>query len=289
MSRKPTDAPAPALAELRAGDRPHRRGHAPPADGARRDHRPPDRRQGHAGSGSAFRPGREAAMMRALAERHGGMLPLDTVEGIWRVIIATFTYVQAPFAVHADISGGRRPDARLAPASISASRSPTSPHPSAAAVIEAVAGVGAAISASSGPTRAPRRAPGGGRSPARTGRRSSPGCPSSSGPDHPAGTPVFVISKPLAEAAVRDVVLSCRRGSSAGATPPATVARRPRRRARWQRRRRQRPFACSLRLPGRSRRRLARALASRPAPVPRASRGRQPCRTFPREHAGRHG
>src|SRR3712207_295946 len=57
-------------------------------------------------SGSAFRPGREASMMRALAERHAGLLPLDTVEGIWRVIIATFTYVQAPYAVHADISGG---------------------------------------------------------------------------------------------------------------------------------------------------------------------------------------
>ena len=48
-------------------------------------------------------------MMRALAERHSGLLPLDTVESIWRVIIATFTYVQAPYAVHADISGATRP------------------------------------------------------------------------------------------------------------------------------------------------------------------------------------
>ena len=30
-------------------------------------------------------------MMRAFAERHRGLLPLDTVEGIWRVIIGTFT------------------------------------------------------------------------------------------------------------------------------------------------------------------------------------------------------
>src|ERR687886_3101445 len=52
-------------------------------------------------SGSAFRPGREAAMMRALVERHRGLLPLDTAESIWRVMIATFTYVQAPFSVHA--------------------------------------------------------------------------------------------------------------------------------------------------------------------------------------------
>ena len=56
--------------------------------------------------GSAFRPAREADMMRRLVQRHRGMLPLDTVESIWRVIIATFTYVQAPFSVHADLSVG---------------------------------------------------------------------------------------------------------------------------------------------------------------------------------------
>src|ERR671925_552703 len=55
-------------------------------------------------SGSAFRPSREAEMMRRLVQRHRGILPLDTVESIWRVIIATFTYVQAPFSVHADVS-----------------------------------------------------------------------------------------------------------------------------------------------------------------------------------------
>src|SRR5947209_17596899 len=46
------------------------------------------------GGGSAFRPGREAEMMRRLVERHRGLLPLDTVEGIWRIIISTFTFVQ---------------------------------------------------------------------------------------------------------------------------------------------------------------------------------------------------
>src|ERR1700704_6976717 len=56
--------------------------------------------------GSAFRPAREADMMRRLVDRHDGILPLDTVESIWRVIIATFTYVQAPFCVHADLSAG---------------------------------------------------------------------------------------------------------------------------------------------------------------------------------------
>src|SRR5688572_2895819 len=57
-------------------------------------------------SGSAFRPAREADMMRRLVQRHHGILPLDTAESIWRVIIATFTYVQAPFSVHADLSAG---------------------------------------------------------------------------------------------------------------------------------------------------------------------------------------
>src|SRR2546423_7637474 len=57
-------------------------------------------------SGSAFRPAREAEMMRRLVERHRGILPLDTAESIWRVIISTFTYVQAPFSVHADLSAG---------------------------------------------------------------------------------------------------------------------------------------------------------------------------------------
>jgi len=57
-------------------------------------------------TGSAFRPAREAAMMRRLVQRHRGLLPLDTAESIWRVIISTFTYVQAPFSVHADLSAG---------------------------------------------------------------------------------------------------------------------------------------------------------------------------------------
>lgn len=48
---------------------------------------------------SAFRPAREASMMRDIIERHTGLLPLDTVESIWRVIISTFTYVQAPYDV----------------------------------------------------------------------------------------------------------------------------------------------------------------------------------------------
>ena len=61
------------------------------------------------GGGSAFRPGREAQVMRRLAERHKGLLPLDTAESIWRIIIATFTYVQSNFSIHVDVSAGDAP------------------------------------------------------------------------------------------------------------------------------------------------------------------------------------
>lgn len=54
--------------------------------------------------GAAFRPGREAAMMRRIATRHEGALPLATVEHIWREIIATFTCLQAPYEVVIDTS-----------------------------------------------------------------------------------------------------------------------------------------------------------------------------------------
>lgn len=53
-------------------------------------------------TGSAFRPAREADMMRRLAERHRGRLPLATAEHLWRTIIATFTHVQSPFTLHVE-------------------------------------------------------------------------------------------------------------------------------------------------------------------------------------------
>jgi chorismate mutase len=88
-------------------------------------------------TGSAFRPAREAEMMRRLVERHRGILPLDTAESIWRVIIATFTYVQAPFSVHADMSAGDaliRDSARFH----FGFTVPFVPHLGAASVVEAV-------------------------------------------------------------------------------------------------------------------------------------------------------
>lgn len=53
---------------------------------------------------NAFRPGREAWMMRRLVADHGGALPLATVEHIWREIITTFTRLQARFAIAIDTS-----------------------------------------------------------------------------------------------------------------------------------------------------------------------------------------
>src|SRR6267143_596155 len=88
-------------------------------------------------SGSAFRPAREADMMRRLVERHRGILPLDTAESIWRVIIATFTFVQAPFSVHAGLSAGEaamRDTARFH----FGFTVPFVPHVGAAGVVEAV-------------------------------------------------------------------------------------------------------------------------------------------------------
>jgi chorismate mutase len=156
-------------------------------------------------SGSAFRPGREAAMMRVLAGRHKGLLPFDTVESIWRVIISTFTYVQAPYAVHADISGGdasMRDTARFH----FGFTVPYVPHDSAKAVIDAVA----AAAGDLGVFRAePGRSAGawwtalaGPNRPKIIAR-----LPFVERPGHPAGTPVYVISKPIEDAAVRDIVL----------------------------------------------------------------------------------
>lgn len=60
-------------------------------------------------TGSAFRPDREAALMRKIVLKAPGRWPLDAPENIWRVIVATSTYTQVPYAVHADISGGDIP------------------------------------------------------------------------------------------------------------------------------------------------------------------------------------
>jgi chorismate mutase len=152
-------------------------------------------------SGSAFRPAREADMMRRLVDRHRGILPLDTVEGIWRVIIATFTYVQAPFSVHADLSGGdahMRDSARFH----FGFTVPFVPHMGAASVV-------AAVSASKGDLGlVPAFATAGAwwnalefdAAPKIIAR-----LPFVDRPDHPAAVPVFVVSRAAPDAMVREV------------------------------------------------------------------------------------
>ncbi|MGH6716823.1 MAG: chorismate mutase [Bradyrhizobium sp.] len=151
--------------------------------------------------GSAFRPAREADMMRRLVERHRGILPLDTVESIWRVIISSFTYVQAPFSVHADVSIGEsaiRDSARFH----FGFTVPYVAHFSAQAAVDAVArskGDLALVSATSGPTpwwisledaKAPKII-------ARL--------PFVERADHPAALPLFVVSRVADSAMVTEV------------------------------------------------------------------------------------
>src|SRR5438034_3269200 len=154
-------------------------------------------------SGSAFRPAREAEMMRRLVDRHSGILPLDTVESIWRVIIPTFTYVQAPFSVHADLSAGdaaMRDSARFH----FGFTVPFVPHMGASSVVAAVsdskgdlglvpafatAGAGAwwsALEFDAAPKIIAR-------------------LPFIDRADHPAAVPVFVVSRVAPNAMVREV------------------------------------------------------------------------------------
>lgn len=151
--------------------------------------------------GSAFRPAREADMMRRLAQRHRGILPLDTVESIWRVIISTFTYVQAPFSLHADLSGGEsamRDSARFH----FGFTVPFVAHFSAAAAVDAGAkskGDLALVSATSSRepwwlTLEPESAP-----------KIIARLPFIERADHPAALPVFVVSRVAADAMVTEI------------------------------------------------------------------------------------
>ncbi len=175
------------------------------------------------GGGSAFRPGREAEMMRRIAERHAGPLPLDTVESIWRVIISTFTFVQSAYEVHADMAGGdatMRDTARFH----FGFTVPLHTQPDAAHVVAAVARADNDLGLipvahipgpdAPAPTAAPwwaaLREPDAPKIIARL--------PFVERTDHPAGLPVFLIARPGAAAGVRDVVLHVL--EARGALPP---------------------------------------------------------------------
>jgi chorismate mutase len=161
--------------------------------------------KGTSESGQAFRPGREADMMRRLAARHRGLLPLDTAESIWRVIIATFTYVQAPYAVHADISGGDGPmrdAARFHFGFTPPLLSYAGPDRVIAAVARSAGDLGlvrAEDHVSAGAWWRALEAPEAPKIIARL--------PFIERGDHPAGMPVYVLARPLKDAAIRDEAL----------------------------------------------------------------------------------
>jgi chorismate mutase len=153
-------------------------------------------------TGSAFRPAREADMMRRLVKRHHGNLPLDTAESIWRVIISTFTYVQSPFSVHADLSAGdalMRDSARFH----FGFTVPFVAHMGASSVVEAVSEsrgdlglVPAFATAGSGPWWAALEFDSAPKIIARL--------PFVERANHPAAMPVFVISRVAADAMVTE-------------------------------------------------------------------------------------
>ncbi len=152
---------------------------------------------------SAFRPAREADMMRRLATRHRGILPLATVESIWRIIIATFTYVQAPYTVHADIATG---DARMRDSARFhfGFTVPLETHLGADKVIAAVA----AATGDLGLVRAEDQATpwwDALREPAAP--KIIARLPFVERVDHAAGLPLFIVAKPLQDGAPRDVLL----------------------------------------------------------------------------------
>ncbi len=154
-------------------------------------------------SGSAFRPAREADMMRRLVERHKGILPLDTAEGIWRVIISTFTYVQAPFSVHADLSAGdahMRDSARFH----FGFTAPFVAHMGAAAVVAAVSDskgdLGLVPAFATAPPAAWWNALEFDAAPKIIAR-----LPFVERDDHPAAMPVFVVSRAAEDAMVKDI------------------------------------------------------------------------------------
>ncbi len=155
--------------------------------------------------GSAFRPQREAEMMRHIVSRHKGILPLNTVESIWRIIISTFTYVQAHYSVHCDVSGG---DAVMRDCCRFhfGFTVPYEAHDNVRSVIDAVAAANGdlgLVAVEAGPAAGVwwrnLAAPSAPKIIARL--------PFVERDDHPAGCALFVIAKPLSEAASRDVLL----------------------------------------------------------------------------------
>ncbi|HEY9212007.1 MAG TPA: chorismate mutase [Ancylobacter sp.] len=179
-------------------------------------------KRSRATEGSAFRPAREASMMRQIVDRHRGILPLDTVEGIWRVIISTFTYVQAPYAVHADLASGEAA-MRDATRFHFGFTVPFVAHMGAGGVVAAVAGskgdlglVPAFAAPGAGPWWTGLE---GENSPKIIAR-----LPFVERADHPAGLPVFCIAHPVTDGAVTEVEVWSVRVAGWNAQAARTIA-----------------------------------------------------------------
>lgn len=157
-------------------------------------------------TGSAFRPDREADLMRRIVLKSPGRWPVDAPENIWRVIVATSTWTQVPYRVHADLSGGDvaiRESMRFH----FGFTVPFVPAEDSRAVIAAVAASFGDLgmfridqSATLGAWWKGLEHPAAPKIIARL--------PFAERPDHPVGLPVFVIARPQKEGLARETVLA---------------------------------------------------------------------------------
>jgi chorismate mutase / prephenate dehydratase len=152
--------------------------------------------------GAAFRPDREADMMRRMAMRHEGTLPLVTVEHIWREIITTFTAMQAPFGVAVGPASDALAMRDLVRFYFGFSV-PVATHATSEAAVARVAASenDVAVVAADGE---------GGWWKSLTGSRTPKifaKLPFIEIPDRPAGRPAYVVGPPLLEAPLPDIVV----------------------------------------------------------------------------------
>jgi chorismate mutase len=166
--------------------------------------------------GAAFRPAREAAMMRRFVARHQGALPLATVEHIWREIITTFTRMQAPFDVAVDTSVAPERMRDLARFVFGFSV-PLLPVSGAEAAVAAVAGANSLALVARAARGAWWRGLAGEGAP-----RIMALLPFIDAPGRPADLPAFVISPPLADPTPPDVAVFAVRAKGPVTCPPGS-------------------------------------------------------------------
>lgn len=175
-------------------------------------------KSGTAATGSAFRPEREASMIRAMARRHEGGLPFDAVESIWRIIITTFTHLQAPFAVNVDVSddvAAMRDSTRFHFGFMVPLAEQTGPAAVIAAVAASRGDLGLVSLHAAGAWWRALAAEGAPKVIARL--------PFVERADHPAALPVLVVAKTVSGEGIGAVTLYAARGLAADAGPALTA------------------------------------------------------------------